>query len=139
MSRHYIEKADESLLAGDTLQASEKGWGAVAEAFKSIAAERGWRNGTHRLIIDAAIQLSEEWEQPDVWDFFATASMLHVNFYEGNMDFDEVARLVGRAKTLLAELDDLRRLPPKAPRITIEADRARWKRLTGEDLPVAPA
>ena len=37
LSRHYIQKADEYLLAGDAVQASEKGWGAVAEAFKSIA------------------------------------------------------------------------------------------------------
>ena len=30
LSRYYIRKADEYLQAGDRMQASEKGWGAVA-------------------------------------------------------------------------------------------------------------
>ena len=41
LSRHYLARADEYLRAGDRVQASEKGWGAVAEAIKSIAEGRG--------------------------------------------------------------------------------------------------
>ena len=50
LSRQYIERADEYLRAGDRVQASEKGWGAVAEAVKSIAAKRGWNHQGHRLL-----------------------------------------------------------------------------------------
>ncbi|MYC38120.1 MAG: hypothetical protein F4X66_14575 [Chloroflexi bacterium] len=41
---------------GDSVQASEKGWGAVAEAVKSIAEQRGWNHWGHRLLNDAAFQ-----------------------------------------------------------------------------------
>ena len=59
LSRHFMEKADEYLAAGDRVQASEKGWGAVAEAIKSIAEERGWYHQGHRLLNDiAAYQLT---------------------------------------------------------------------------------
>ena len=66
LSRHFIEKADEYLLAGDRVQASEKGWGAVAEAIKSIAEQRGWNHHGHRLLNDVAFQLSVEWNRRDL-------------------------------------------------------------------------
>ena len=48
LSRQYIARADEYLLAGDRVQASEKGWGAVAEADQvhSRTAEDGTTRGT---------------------------------------------------------------------------------------------
>ena len=66
LSRRYIERADEYLRAGDSVQASEKGWGAVAEAVKSIAEQRGWNHWGHHLLNDVAFQLSEEWNRPDL-------------------------------------------------------------------------
>ena len=83
LSRYYIRKADEYLQAGDRMQASEKGWGAVAEAVKSIAEERGWRHKGHRLLDDISYQLAEEWGRPDVRMLFDVAERLHINFYEG--------------------------------------------------------
>ena len=70
LSRHYIEMADEYLRLGDRVQASEKGWGAVAEAMKSIAEERGWNHNSQRLLNDVAFQLSEEWVRPDLRRLF---------------------------------------------------------------------
>ena len=58
LSRHYLARADEYLRAGDRVQASEKGWGAVAEAIKSIAEQRGWNHQGHRLLNDVAYQLT---------------------------------------------------------------------------------
>ena len=40
-SRHLLAQAHEELAAGDTRQASEKGWGAAAQIVKSVAARRG--------------------------------------------------------------------------------------------------
>ena len=101
LSRQYIERADGYLRAGDRVQASEKGWGAVAEAMKSIAEQRGWNHQGHRLLNDIAFQLSEEWRRPDVRILFDAMEKLHINFYEDNMGLDAIAASVGDAKTLL--------------------------------------
>ena len=69
MSRCYIRKADEYLQEGDREQASEKGWGAVVEAVKSVAAERGWNHQSDRLLNDVVFLLSVEWGRPEGADF----------------------------------------------------------------------
>ena len=136
LSRHFIEKADEYLLAGDRVQASEKGWGAVAEALKSIASERGWNHRGHRLLDDIVLQLSEEWERPDVRILFDTAERLHINFYEDALSADAIATRLDNVKTLLRELDSLRALPAHPVVLDSRERRLRWRRLTGELLPM---
>ena len=136
LSRHFIEKADEYLLAGDRVQASEKGWGAVAEALKSIASERGWNHRGHRLLDDIVLQLSEEWERPDVRILFDTAERLHINFYEDALAADAIATRLDNVKTLLRELESLRALPVHPVALDSRGRRLRWRRLTGELLPM---
>ena len=136
LSRHYMEKASEYLLAGDAVQASEKGWGAVAEAFKSIAEERGWSHQGHRLLNDVAFQLSQEWNRRDLKVFYDAIEKLHINFYEDTMGLDDIAASVEDAKLLLSELETLRTLPPRMVPITTREQRNRWRRLTGELLPL---
>ena len=140
LSKHFIEKADEYLLAGDRVQASEKGWGAVAEAMKSIAEERGWSHNSQRLLNDIAFQISEEWARPDVRRLFIVAKDLHINFYEDNMGLDDIAASVGDAKTLLGELETLRQQPSRPVVLDSRERRLRWRRLTGElpDLGATP-
>ena len=134
LSRQYIRRADEYLLAGDRVQASEKGWGAVAEAMKSIAEQRGWNHKGHRLLNDVAFQLSEEWRRPDVRILFNSMEKLHINYYEDNMGLDAVAAGVGDAKTLLRELETLRQQPLHPIALDNRERRLRWRRLTGELL-----
>ncbi len=137
LSREYIQRADGYLRAGDRVQASEKGWGAVAEAVKSIAEERGWNHQGHRLLNDIASLLAEEWGRPDVRRLFIIARDLHINFYEDLMDLGDIAASVSDAKTLLQELEILRQRPPRPPSIRNSEQRNRWRRLTGETLPIA--
>lgn len=136
LSRQYISRADEYLRAGDRVQASEKGWGAVAEAVKSIAEQRGWNHNSQRLLNDIAFQLSEEWARPDVRTLFNAAKDLHINFYEDNRGLDDIAASVGDAKTLLRELETLRNLMPRPVVLDSRERRLRWRRLTGELLPL---
>ncbi len=136
LSCQYIERADEYLQAGDRVQASEKGWGAVAEAVKSIAENRGWNHNSQRLLNDIAFQLSEEWGRPDVRTLFNAAKDLHINFYEDNRGLDDIAASVGDAKTLLRELEILRQQPPQPVALDSRERRLRWRRLTGELLPL---
>ena len=136
LSRHFLEKADEYLLAGDAVQASEKGWGAVAEAFKSIAEARGWGHQSQRLLNDIAFQLSEEWSRPDVRRLFNAAKDLHINFYEDNRGLDDVAASIGDVRALLGELETLRQQSPRPVVLDSRERRLRWRRLTGELLPL---
>ena len=136
LSRQYIRRADEYLRVGDRVQASEKGWGAVAEAIKSIAEQRGWNHQGHRLLDDIVLQLSEEWDRPDVRRLFDIAERLHINFYEDVLQLDTIAARVGDAKDLLRELETLRALPPRSVVLDSRERRLRWRRLTGELLPL---
>ena len=138
LSRYYIQKADEYLRIGDRVQASEKGWGAVAEAIKSIAEQRGWNHYSHSLLGDIAFQLSEEWQRPDVRILFDAMEKLHTNFYEDNMGLDAIRASVGDAKGLLQQLETLRQQPLRPVPINSREHRRRWRRLTGELLPLEP-
>ena len=137
LSRHFMEKADEYLAAGDRVQASEKGWGAVAEAIKSIAEERGWYHQGHRLLNDAAYQLTSEWGRADIRRLYDAMEKLHINFYEDNMGLDAIEDSINDAKSLISELESLRRLPQRFMPIETREQRNRWRRLTGELLPIA--
>jgi hypothetical protein len=134
LSRHFIEKADEYLRLEDRVQASEKGWGAVAEAIKSIAEQRGWNHQGHRLLNDVAFQLSVEWGRRDVKLVYDAIEKLHINFYEDTMELDDVAASVHDAKNLLLELENLRALSQRPVAIETREQRNRWRRLTGELL-----
>ena len=137
MSRRYMERAERYLRGGDRIQASEKGWGAVAGALKSVAAERGWNHHSHRLLNDVAFQLSMEWGRPEVQFLFDTGERLHVNFYEDLLGLDEIAARLVNIKALLETLEALRGLPPRAVAVRSREQRNRWRRLTGEALPLA--
>ena len=131
-----MEKADEYLAAGDRVQASEKGWGAVAEAIKSIAEERGWHHQGHRLLNDVAYQLTIEWGRSDLKVLYDATEKLHINFYEDSMELDDIGDSISNAKSLISELESLRRLPQRAMAIETREQRNRWRRLTGELLPI---
>ena len=136
LSLQYIRRADEYVRAGDRVQASEKGWGAVAEAIKSIAEQRGWNHQGHRLLNDIAYQLTAEWERPDLKLLFDAMEKLHINFYEDTMELDDVAASIGNAKSLLHGLEEVRSLTPRYLPIETREQRNRWRQLTGELLPM---
>ena len=48
ISRQFMRQAEGELRQGDSLQASEKAWGAAAGALKAVAEQRGWSHGRHR-------------------------------------------------------------------------------------------
>ena len=84
---------------GDTRQASEKSWGAAAQAVKAVAQGRGWEHNTHGDLFRAVRLLAGEPGRDDLDRLFGVANTLHVNFYENWL----------RAKTVRAYLDDAAR------------------------------
>ena len=133
LSQWFIQQAEDELRRGDNLQASEKGWGAVAQAIKAIGEARGWNHQGHRLLIDIAKQVADEWRRPDLFESFRAAQALHINFYEDLMAADAIEDGINDAKTLVAELEAIRTgTPPQLFVIQTTEQRHRWERLTGD-------
>ena len=132
LSRWCIGEADSYLRRRNNIQASEKGWGAAAQALKAVAEERGWNHGGHGLIVDVAKQVADEQNRPDLVSMFGIAQALHTNFYENWLDTDIIEIYLNDVKDLLPELERVRSAP--APVFTPETreQRNRLRRLTRE-------
>ena len=89
---HLLQQAETELAAGDIRQASEKAWGAAAQAVKAAATIRGWPHEGHHLLFDVIHSLEDETGDTNLEALFAVAHQLHVNFYENVLS----ERLVGQ-------------------------------------------
>lgn len=114
MSRKYMRQAQEELDIGDLAQASEKVWGAAAEALKSIAAQRGWNHKNHGLLRDMATHLHLEYGRPPIYLLFGFLESAHVNYYEHRFDRDEVQYQIDNCRAFLAELERVSTVPPRS-------------------------
>ncbi len=110
----HNETADEFLLrarayleAGDLLQASEKGWGAAAQAVKAVAEARGWDHNGHRQLHQTIRRLVDEANQTDLFDWFSAGNTLHANYYDGFLEAEVIGQYLDRVERLV---DDLRPL-----------------------------
>ena len=131
LSRWCIAEAESYLRRRNNIQASEKGWGAAAQALKAIAEERGWNHGGHGLIVDIAKQVADEQNRPDIVALFAFGQLLHVNFYEDALATDVIGDYLDNIKALLPELERIRAEPPPADFAPeTREQRNRWRRLT---------
>ena len=132
LSRWCMQQAEDYLRTGNNIQASEKGWGAAAQALKAIAEERGWRHGSHALIVDVAQQVADEDIRPGWVGLFGTAQALHTNFYENWLSSDTVSIYLDDVRKLLPELERIRGLTPPEFAPETRDQRNRWRRLTRE-------
>lgn len=131
LSQWCLGEADNYLRRRNNIQASEKGWGAAAQALKAIAEERGWNHGGHGLIVDIAQQVADEEGHLELVGLFGTAQALHVNFHENWLSSDTVGIYLNDVKELLPELERIR-TETSPPSFTPETrdQRNRWRRLT---------
>ena len=105
---HLLEQAHQELDRGDVRQASEKGWGAAAQAVKALAEDRGWQHKSHAALFDAVSRLAREADHDDLKSLFHVANSLHSNFYENTQNAEMVAAGlvdVGRFVALVAETE----------------------------------
>ena len=61
-AQELLDKARQALAQGNLLQASEKGWGAVAQITKAVAESRGWPHNSHGLLYQAVTSIVNETE-----------------------------------------------------------------------------
>ena len=98
----FLDHAEEEFEKGDMLQASEKAWGAVAHYVKSVAKANGWSDGSHRDIAVNARRLLDLTPDPEGnRKRFALINMLHVNFYEEDLDPKDVEVGIRDARWLI--------------------------------------
>ena len=102
ISAVFLDHAEAEFEKGDMLQASEKAWGAVAHYVKSVAKANGWSNGSHRDIAVNARRLLDLTPDPEGnRKRFALINMLHVNFYEEDLDSKDVEVGIRDARLLI--------------------------------------
>ena len=111
-SRHLLAQAHEELAAGDTRQASGKGWAAAAQIVKSVAEQRGWEHRNHAALFDAISRLVTETGDDDIRDLFHIAVSLEANFYE---NWDNAANVAGSLLDLEQFLDKMEPLAAPGP------------------------
>ena len=84
-AQELYNQAAAELDAGDVRQASEKAWGAAAQAVKAAAESRGWEHRSHAALFQAVDWLSQEYRDNSIQRRFHVASSLDQNFYENWM------------------------------------------------------
>ena len=108
ISEIFLGHAEDLFRAGDSLQASEKAWGAVAHCLKSIAQRRNWPSGSHQALSVIKTRLAEESANPArITSLYKSAEMLHNNFYEDWLEDDAVERCLRNVRELIAILQEV--------------------------------
>lgn len=82
----FLKASDREFAAGDTMQASEKLWGAASHAVIAVAEDRNWDHGSHRALKNAVARLSIEQDDPLIEARFLAAEKFHINFYYNTME-----------------------------------------------------
>ena len=89
-TREFLDGADRQFSSGDTMQGSEKLWGAAVHAVMTVAQERGWEFGNHNALKIAVGKLIAEHDAPELRGGFAAAQQFHANSYHGFMEENDV-------------------------------------------------
>jgi len=106
-ARHLLAQGFEELAAGDSRQASEKGWGAAAQMIKAVASSRGWKHDSHASLYRVIDRLVKETGDDGIRSRFGVANGLHQNFYENWGGADYVAGGLADVRGLLNRLEPL--------------------------------
>lgn len=102
-----LAQALQEVAAGDSRQASKKGWGAAAQMIKAIADNRGWQHDNHAALYRIIDRLVNETGDDGIRNLFGTANGLHQNFYENWGSQQYVAGGLVDVKKLLDKLEPL--------------------------------
>ena len=146
LGRLQLRQAQQELNRGDTVQASEKAYGAVSAAAKAYGEKRGWNHYNHYRVMLILEQLREEENNPALTEAYDAVKSLHDNFFEYEMSVAWVQDRIGTARGLCAALETLRQaephpLPPESlsreqrRRLTLLMQPPQKARLSIEDLP----
>ena len=132
ISHRFLDHAQKELNKGNRLQASEKIWGAMSHALKSIAEQRGWEHPDHASSANIADQLGREFGRRKRFNaWVGTGEGMHQNFYRNMYEVDTIQDAIEDAKSFVTALDQIRNEPPRAYQIRTASERNRIGRLLG--------
>ena len=132
ISHRFLDHAQKELNEGNRLQASEKIWGAMSHALKSIAEQRGWEHPDHASSGNISDQLGREFDRRKQFEaWIGIGERMHQNFYRNIAQDDTIQSAIEDAKSFVAELDQIRDEPPRAYQIRTASERNRIGRLLG--------
>ena len=103
----FLQQANDELARGDLRQASEKAWGAAAQAVKAAGEAHGWEHDSHSKLFVIARRLSEESSDATLLTQFNRAGDLHRNFYEGHMSGRRISRNVREVTALVRSIGEI--------------------------------
>ena len=103
LSRLKLGEAQQELNQGDTMQASEKAYGAVSCAAKAYGEKRGWNHYNHHRVGLIIEQLREEWQEPFLVTAHSSVKALHDNFFEHELATVAVQDHIGFCSILLGK------------------------------------
>ena len=129
LSRLKLGEAQQELNRGDTVQASEKAYGAVSCAAKSYGEKRGWNHYNHHRVGLILEQLREEWDAPELVVTHLAIRALHNNFFEYELSSTVVQDGIHAAQRMVARLEEIRQSEPR-PLPPESLNRERRRRLT---------
>lgn len=146
LSRRQLKHAQEQLERGDTLQASEKVYGAVAQAVKAYGELRGWNHYNHHRVELILDQLRDEWNDPELIILHSAVKSLHDNFFEYELSTTRVGDCLEAARSLVEKIDLIKESSPRPlPSATLNREQRRRlgllmqppakQQLSVEDLP----
>ena len=115
----------------DRLQASEKTWGAMAQALKAIGQRRGWMHRGHHYILEIGHQIGLESGNVDIAVATYRADQLHQNFYENAHDAQVIGQTLDLVEAVMPALENIRDAAPRPFTIANKLDRDRLRMLTG--------
>ena len=102
------DQAMVELEAGDLRQASEKFWGAAAQAMKALAERKGWRHRSHRHFKQNLDRMRERLDYEDLIRWFGAAELLHINFYEDHSSLENIRIHAEDVRLLIERLETIR-------------------------------
>ena len=108
LGRLELWQAQRELNRGDTIQASEKAYGAVCSAVKAYGEKRGWNHYNHHRVVLILEQLRDEENAPKLTEAYDAVKSLHDNFFEYELSVTRVQDRIGTARELCATLESLR-------------------------------
>ncbi len=106
-SLHYLDNAYKFLNQGDSGKASEFLWGSLAEILKALALGKGKRLDKHWEIGDFVKDLAKELEDKSIYDTYLHANSLHKNFYEIEINLDDISRMADDVRVTVGKLLNL--------------------------------
>ena len=129
LGRLKLWEAQQELNREDTMQASEKVYGALSCAAKAYGEKRGWNHYSHHRVELILEQLGEEWNAPELTFGVLLLKGMHNNFFEHELRPIVVQEGIHAAQRIVARLEEIRQSTPR-PLPSESLNREQRRRLT---------